>query len=54
MDVIGGSFKLKRSTDSYFRKILKGINIKTNMEMGVKLQPVDTKHSSLVYEGKLC
>ncbi|CAD8108758.1 unnamed protein product [Paramecium primaurelia] len=55
MDVkIGRSFKLTKKLGSgAFGEIFHGINLKTNMEVAVKLEPVNTKHPQLFYEGKL-
>lgn len=51
---IGRSFKLTKKLGSgAFGEIFHGINLKTNMEVAVKLEPVNTKHPQLFYEGKL-
>jgi casein kinase 1/casein kinase 1 epsilon len=51
---IGRSFKLTKKLGSgAFGEIFHGINLKTNMEVAVKLEPVSTKHPQLFYEGKL-
>jgi casein kinase 1/casein kinase 1 epsilon len=42
---IGSSFKLTKKIGSgAFGEIFHAINIKTNMEVAVKLEPVNTKH----------
>jgi len=42
---IGRSFKLTKKLGSgAFGEIFHGINLKTNMEVAVKLEPVSTKH----------
>ncbi len=42
---IGKSFKLTKKLGSgAFGEIFHGINLKTNMEVAVKLEPVNTKH----------
>lgn len=42
---IGRSFKLtKKLGNGAFGEIFHGINLKTNMEVAVKLEPVSTKH----------
>lgn len=42
---IGRSFKLTKKLGSgAFGEIFHGINLKTNMEVAVKLEPVNTKH----------
>ncbi|CAD8196632.1 unnamed protein product [Paramecium octaurelia] len=55
MDInIGSSFKLtKKLGAGKYAEIFHGINLKTNMEVVVKLEPVSTKHPQLFFEGKV-
>jgi len=51
---VGRSFKLTRKLgNGAFGEIFHGINLKTNMEVAIKLEPVNTKHPQLFYECKL-
>ncbi|THU65442.1 hypothetical protein C4D60_Mb05t03670 [Musa balbisiana] len=52
--VVGGKFKLGRKIGSgSFGELYLGVNIQTGEEVGVKLEPVKTKHPQLQYESKL-
>ncbi|KAJ4955265.1 hypothetical protein NE237_012048 [Protea cynaroides] len=52
--VIGGKFKLGRKIGSgSFGELYLGVNIQSGEEVGVKLEPVKTKHPQLHYESKL-
>jgi casein kinase 1 len=51
---VGKAFKLTRKLGSgAFGEIFHGINLKTNLEVAIKLEPVTTKHPQLFYEAKL-
>jgi len=51
---VGKLFKLTRKLGSgAFGEIFQGINIKNNIEVAIKLEPVNTKHPQLFYEVKL-
>lgn len=51
---VGKNFKLTRKLGSgAFGQIFHGINLKTNLEVAIKLEPVNTKHPQLFYEAKL-
>ncbi len=51
---VGKTFKLTKKLGSgAFGEIFHGYNLKTNMEVAVKLEPVTTKHPQLFYECKL-
>ncbi|CAL5208028.1 unnamed protein product [Lathyrus oleraceus] len=52
--VIGGKFKLGRKIGSgSFGELYLGVNVQTQEEVAVKLEPVKTKHPQLLYESKL-
>ncbi|XP_010522569.1 PREDICTED: casein kinase 1-like protein 9 isoform X2 [Tarenaya hassleriana] len=52
--VVGGKFKLGRKIGSgSFGELYLGVNVQTGEEVGVKLEPVKTKHPQLHYESKL-
>ncbi|WOL04286.1 casein kinase 1-like [Canna indica] len=52
--IVGGKFKLGRKIGSgSFGEIYLGVNIQTGEEVGVKLEPIKTKHPQLHYESKL-
>ncbi|XP_047312072.1 casein kinase 1-like protein 10 isoform X2 [Impatiens glandulifera] len=52
--VIGGKFKLGRKIGSgSFGELYLGVNIQTGEEVGIKLEPVKTKHPQLHYESKI-
>ncbi|CAK63933.1 unnamed protein product (macronuclear) [Paramecium tetraurelia] len=55
MDInIGSSFKMTKKLGSgIYAEVFHGFNIKTNMEVAIKLEPVNTKRPQLFYEGKL-
>ncbi|EAR82347.2 casein kinase (macronuclear) [Tetrahymena thermophila SB210] len=55
MDIkVGKSFKLTRKLGSgAFGEIFHGVNLKNNVEVAIKLEPVNTKHPQLFYEVKL-
>ncbi|KRW98107.1 Protein kinase-like domain [Pseudocohnilembus persalinus] len=55
MDVkVGKTFQLtKKLGNGAFGEIFHGINVKTNMEVAIKLEPSSTKHPQLFYECKL-
>lgn len=46
MDIkVGKSFKLTRKLGSVaFGEIFHGVNLKNNVEVAIKLEPVNTKH----------
>ncbi|KAL4448778.1 hypothetical protein ABPG74_012867 [Tetrahymena malaccensis] len=51
---IGDSYKLTRKLCiGSFSEIFHGINLQNNMEVAVKLEPVNSKHQMLCYEAKL-
>jgi casein kinase 1 len=51
---VGRTFKLTRKLGSgAFGEIFHGINLKTNMEVAIKLEAITTKHPQLFYECKL-
>lgn len=51
---VGKTFKLTRKLGSgAFGEIFHGINMKTNLEVAIKLEPINTKHPQLFYEAKL-
>lgn len=51
---VGKVYKLiKKIGSGAFGEIFHGINIKTNLEVAVKLEPITTKHPQLFYEAKL-
>ena len=51
---IGRTFKLTKKLGSgAFGEIFHGINMKTNIEVAIKLEPINTKHPQLFYEAKL-
>ncbi|KQJ97080.1 casein kinase 1 isoform X1 [Brachypodium distachyon] len=52
--VIGGKFKLGRKIGSgSFGELYLGINIQNGEEVGIKLEPVKSKHPQLHYESKV-
>ncbi|KAL8166667.1 hypothetical protein V2J09_008166 [Rumex salicifolius] len=52
--VVGGKFRLVRKIGSgSFGQLYLGINIQNGEEVGVKLEPVKTRHPQLLYESKL-
>ncbi|XAR58652.1 Non-specific serine/threonine protein kinase [Bertholletia excelsa] len=52
--VVGGKFKLGRKIGSgSFGELYLGVNIQTGDEVGIKLEPVKTKHPQLHYESKI-
>ncbi|EGR27909.1 kinase domain protein [Ichthyophthirius multifiliis] len=55
MDIkVGKSFKLtKKLGEGAFGQIFHGINLKNNVEVAIKLEPVNTKHPQLFYEVKV-
>ena len=51
---VGKTFKLTKKLGSgAFGEIFHGINVKTNIEVAIKLEPINTKHPQLFYEAKL-
>jgi len=51
---VGKTIKLtKRINSGSFGEVFHGINLKTNMEFAVKLEPKNTKHDFLFFECKL-
>lgn len=53
-NVIGGKFKLGRKIGSgSFGELYLGVNIQSGEEVGIKLEPVKTKHPQLHYESKI-
>ena len=51
---VGGRYKLiKKVGSGAFGEIYSGVNIKTNEEVAIKLEPIRTKHPQLLYETKL-
>ncbi|CAN6293251.1 unnamed protein product [Urochloa humidicola] len=52
--VIGGKYKLGRKIGSgSFGELYLGVNIQNGEEVGIKLEPVKTKHPQLHYESKV-
>ena len=53
---IGDTFKLdarKKLGSGAFRDIYFGVNLKTNEEIAIKLEPTHSRHPQLFYESKL-
>ncbi|CAD8110966.1 unnamed protein product [Paramecium primaurelia] len=51
---IGKTFKLTKKLGSgAFGEIFHGINLKNNIEVAIKLEPISAKHPQLYYEAKL-
>jgi serine/threonine protein kinase len=51
---VGGRYRLgKKIGSGSFGEIDLGINVQTNEEVAIKLEPVTTKHPQLLYESKL-
>ena len=51
---VGGKYKLtKRLGEGAFGKIYAGVNIKTNEEVAIKLEQLDTNRPQLHYESKI-
>jgi len=51
---LGDQYKLTRKLGSgAFGEIFHGINLKTNEQYAIKLEPISTKHPQLSYEAKL-
>ena len=55
MDIkVGKTFKLTKKLGSgAFGEIFHGINIKTGMEVAIKLEPIKSQNPQLHYEAKL-
>ncbi|EAR95573.2 kinase domain protein (macronuclear) [Tetrahymena thermophila SB210] len=52
--IVGKTFKLtKKVSQGAFGEVFHGINLNTNMEVAVKLEPAKTKHPQLFFEVKL-
>jgi len=51
---VGGQFKLISKVGSgAYGDVYQGVNIRTNEEVAIKLEPVRTKHTQLLYETKM-
>jgi len=51
---VGKSFECSKKLGAgAFGEIFKGVNTKTNMQVAIKFEPVNTKHPQLYYECKL-
>lgn len=51
---VGGKYRLGRKIGSgSFGEIYLGINIQTNEEVAIKLEPINTRHPQLMYESKI-
>jgi casein kinase 1 len=54
LERVGKNFKIIRKIDEgAFAEIYEAINTKTNLEVAVKVEPVNTEHPQLIYECKL-
>lgn len=54
LERVGKNFKIIRKIDEgAFGEIYQAINVKTNLEVAVKLEPVGSDHPQLIYECKL-
>ena len=54
LEKVGKNFKIIRKIDEgAFGEIYQAINTKTNLEVAVKIEPVNSDHPQLIYEGKL-
>ena len=54
LEKVGKNFKIIRKIDEGgFGEIYQAINTKTNLEVAVKVEPVNTERPSLIYECKL-
>ena len=54
LEKVGKNFKVIRKIDEgAFGEIYQAINTKTNLEVAVKVEPVNTEHPQLIYECKL-
>lgn len=42
--IIGKLYRVKRKINGAFGEVFDGINIKTQMEVSIKLEPLSTKH----------
>ncbi|XP_071724833.1 uncharacterized protein [Rutidosis leptorrhynchoides] len=52
--IVGGKYKLGRKIGAgSFGELYRGVNIQNGEEVGVKLEPVKTKHPQLHYESKV-
>ncbi|KAM7269873.1 hypothetical protein ACFE04_025370 [Oxalis oulophora] len=52
--IVGGKYKLGRRIGAgSFGELFRGVNIQNGEEVGVKLEPVKTKHPQLHYESKV-
>ena len=51
---VGGQFKVTCKIGSgAFGDVYQGVNIRTNEEVAIKVEPVRTKHTQLLYETKM-
>ena len=54
IEKVGKNFKIVRKIDEgAFGQIYQAINTRTNLEVAVKIEPVNTDHPQLIYECKL-
>lgn len=54
LEKVGKNFKIIRKIDEgAFGEIYQATNTKTNLEVAVKVEPVNTEHPQLIYECKL-
>lgn len=54
LEKVGKNFKIVRKIDEgAFGQIYQAINTRTNLEVAVKIEPVNTDHPQLIYECKL-
>ena len=54
LEKVGKNFKIIRKIgEGGFGEIYQAINTKTNLEVAVKVEPVNTEYPSLIYECKL-
>ncbi|MCL4121837.1 UNVERIFIED_CONTAM: hypothetical protein GTU68_063190 [Idotea baltica] len=54
LEKVGKNFKIIRKIDEgAFGQIYQAVNTRTNLEVAVKIEPVNTDHPQLIYECKL-
>ena len=54
LEKVGKNFKILRKIDEgAFGQIFQAVNTRTNLEVAVKIEPVNTDHPQLIYECKL-
>ena len=54
LEKVGKNFKISRKIDEgAFGQIYQAVNTRTNLEVAVKIEPVNTDHPQLIYECKL-